>query len=214
MKKFLVAIVAVLFAAPSFAQISSGGFSLTESTVYYGMRMGLNVSNLTGDTDGFSGSKAGLNLAGVVGIRVSDSTPIFLESGLYFTQRGAKKNKNTYANLNYLEIPVLLKYGIQATDEIAVLPFIGPTFSYGIGGKEKLGDGASKDDSFSNDIADFKRLDAGIKIYTTGQTEVWDGKSNISTKSLHEVQIVHVRESADDASVHNGAFFVNLGVNF
>jgi hypothetical protein len=34
MKKFLVAIVAVLFAAPSFAQYSSGGFSLSESTVY------------------------------------------------------------------------------------------------------------------------------------------------------------------------------------
>ena len=65
MKKFLVAIVAVLFAAPSFAQISSGGFSLTESTVYYGMRMGLNVANLTGDTEGFSGANAGLNLAGV-----------------------------------------------------------------------------------------------------------------------------------------------------
>ena len=101
MKKFLVAIVAVLFAAPSFAQISSGGFSLTESTVYYGMRMGLNVANLTGDTEGFSGANAGLNLAGVLGLRISDSTPIFLESGLYFTQRGAKKDKNTYANLNY-----------------------------------------------------------------------------------------------------------------
>ena len=29
MKKFLMAIVAVLFAAPSFAQYSSGGFSLS-----------------------------------------------------------------------------------------------------------------------------------------------------------------------------------------
>ena len=49
MKKFLVAIVAVLFAAPSFAQYSSGGFTLSESTVYYGARVGLNVSTLTGD---------------------------------------------------------------------------------------------------------------------------------------------------------------------
>jgi hypothetical protein len=211
MKKFLVAIVAVLFAAPSFAQFNSGGFSLNESTVYYGMRLGLNVSNLTGDM-AENGSKAGLNFAGVLGLRISDSTPIFLESGLYFTQRGAKKNKNTYANLNYLEIPVLLKYGIQATDEIAVLPFIGPTFSYGIGGKEKLGDGASKDDSFSNDIADFKRLDAGIKIgcgaeYNKLYLEMGYqfGLSNIADWKVN---------ATDDASVHNGAFFVNLGVNF
>ncbi len=209
MKKFLVAIVAVLFAAPSFAQISSGGFSLNESTVYYGLRMGLNVSNLTGDaTD--TGAKPGLNLAGVLGIRVSDSTPIFLESGLYYTQRGAKKNKNTYANLNYLEIPILLKYGIQATDEIAVLPFIGPTFSYGISGKSKYGD-ADKVDSFSNDLLDFKRLDAGIKLgcgaeYNKLYLEMGYqfGLSNIADWKI----------GADDASVHNGAFFVNLGVNF
>ena len=49
MKKFLMAIVAVLFAAPSFAQMGSGGFTLSESTVYYGIRMGLNVSTITGD---------------------------------------------------------------------------------------------------------------------------------------------------------------------
>ena len=210
MKKFLVAIVAVLFAAPSFAQISSGGFSLTESTVYYGMRMGLNVANLTGDTEGFSGANAGLNLAGVLGLRISDSTPIFLESGLYFTQRGAKKDKNTYANLNYLEIPVLLKYGIQATDEIAVLPFIGPTFSMGIAGKMKSGEGSDKESSFGSDR--FNRLDAGIKFgcgaeYNKLYLEMGYqfGLSNIADWKVN---------ATDDASVHNGAFFVNLGVNF
>ena len=41
----------------------------------------------------------------------------------------------------------------------------------------------------NNETMSERLLDAGIKIYTTGQTEVWDGKSNISTKSLHEVQI-------------------------
>lgn len=214
MKKFLVAIVAVLFAAPSFAQISSGGFSLTESTVYYGMRMGLNVANLTGDTEingaNFSGANAGLNLAGVLGLRISDSTPIFLESGLYFTQRGAKKDKNTYANLNYLEIPVLLKYGIQATDEIAVLPFIGPTFSMGIAGKMKKGEGTDKESSFASD--NFNRLDAGIKFgcgaeYNKLYLEMGYqfGLSNIADWKVN---------ATDDASVHNGAFFVNLGVNF
>ena len=210
MKKLLVAIVAVLFAAPSFAQFNSGGFSLNESTVYYGMRLGLNVSNLTGDMDD-NGAKAGLNFAGVLGLRISDSTPIFLESGLYFTQRGASKDKNTYVSLNYLEIPLLLKYGIAATDEIAVLPFIGPTFSYGVGGKMKGGEGADKESSFGSNK--FTRPDVGIKVgcgaeynklylemgYQFGLTNIADWK---------------IPGKNDDASVHNGAFFVNLGVNF
>ena len=86
MKKILVAIVAVLFAAPSFAQYSSGGFTLSESTVYYGARVGLNVSTLTGDETSDAKAKAGMNLGGVIGLRVSDATPIFLESGVFRLQ--------------------------------------------------------------------------------------------------------------------------------
>jgi len=208
MKKFLVAIVAVLFAAPSFAQLSSGGFSLNESTVYYGIRMGLNVANLTGDVQE-NGAKAGLNLAGVLGIRVSDSTPIFLESGLYYTQRGAKKNKNTYSDLNYLEIPVLLKYGIQATDDIAVLPFVGPTFALGISGKSKAGDGIDKENSFGSDK--FKRADVGFKLGCGAEY------NKLYLEAGYQFGISNIadwKDGADDASVHNGAFFVNLGVNF
>ena len=95
MKKFLVAIVAVLFAAPSFAQYSSGGFSLSESTVYYGVRMGLNFATVTGDLPSdVKGAKTGFNFGGVLGLRVSQTTPIFLESGLYYTERGCKNGDN------------------------------------------------------------------------------------------------------------------------
>ena len=210
MKKFFAAIVAVLFAAPSFAQYSSGGFSLSESSLYYGLRIGMNVSTLTGDIDQVAdvSSKVGLNLGGVVGLRVSDSTPLFLESGLYFSMRGAKKDDNSVA-LNYLEIPILMKYGIQATDEIAVLPYLGPTFGFGIGGKWKTA-GKGSVNSFASDR--FLRPDVGLKLgcgveynklyaelgYQFGITNIADWKKN----------------ATDDASVHNGAFFVNIGVNF
>lgn len=210
MKKFLVAIVAVLFAAPSFAQYSSGGFTLSESTVYYGMRLGLNVSNLTGDTEGFSGAKAGLNLAGVIGIRVSESTPIFLESGIYFTQKGCSKEKNNYVNLSYLEIPILLKYGIQVSDDIAVLPFVGPTFSYGIGGKMKGGDGTEKESSFGS--GKYNRGDVGIKIGCGAEY------NKLYLEAGYQFGIANIADWKDlknnDASVHNGALFINLGVNF
>ena len=128
MKKFLVSIVAVLLAAPSFAQFSSGGFELDKESVYYGVRLGITSATLTGhDID--AKSKIGMTLAGVLGLRVSSTTPVFLESGLYYTERGAKN-----IGYNNFEIPLLIKYGIQATDEIAVLPFVGPTFRYGLFG--------------------------------------------------------------------------------
>lgn len=204
MKKFLMAIVAVLFAAPSFAQYSSGGFSLSESSVYYGMRLGLNVSTLTGDDYGkVMGGKAGLNLAGVIGLRVSQSTPIFLESGLYFTQRGGSKDKNTYVDLNYLEIPILMKYGVQVADEVAILPFIGPTFSIGIAGKTKFGDGMPKDSSYDY----FNRTDVGIKLGCGAEY------NKLYLETGYQFGITNIAK-LDDESAHSGAFFINLGMNF
>ena len=208
MKKFLVAIMAVLFSAPSFAQYSSGGFSLSESTVYYGIRLGMNVSTLTGDID--MGSKVGLNVAPIIGLRVSDTTPVFLESGLYFSGLGAKKGKSSIA-LNYLEIPVLIKYGIQASDDIAVLPFVGPTFRYGLfGGKWKT-EGAGKVNSFGGDR--FKRADMGIKLGCGAEY------NKLYLELGYEFGIINIAgwkaaNGIDDGTSHNGNFFVNLGVNF
>ena len=42
MRKFLIAIVACMFAAPSFAQFTSGGFSFDEEHLYWGVRFGIN----------------------------------------------------------------------------------------------------------------------------------------------------------------------------
>lgn len=208
MKKILVAIMAVLFAAPSFAQYSSGGFSLSESSLYYGVRLGMNISNLTGDAPDL-GSKIGLNLGGTVGMRLSDTTPIFLESGLYFTGCGASKDK-TSISLNYLELPILIKYGVQVSDDIALLPFVGPTFRYGLfGGKWKTS-GAGKTDSFGD--GKFKRADVGIKLGCGAEY------NKLYLELGYQFGITNIADwtlvNGDDATAHNGALFVNLGVNF
>ena len=200
MKKFLVAIVAVLFAAPSFAQYSSGGFSLSESTVYYGARVGLNVGWISGDVDGY-GAKAGMNIGGVLGLRVSDATPVFLESGLYFAMQGAKDGKNE-VNLNYLEIPLLIKYGVQVTDEIALLPYLGPTFGLGVAGKIKPGSTGS----FSSD-GGFNRPDVGIKLGCGAEY------NKLYLETGLKFGVTNILDDDNDAA-HNGAWYLNFGVNF
>ncbi len=213
MKKFLAAIVAVLFAAPSFAQYSSGGFSLSESSLYYGLRLGVNFAGIGGDYVDL-GTKTGMNLGGVVGLRLSDTTPVFLESGLYYTERGAKKDKEK-VGLTYFELPVLIKYGIQVSDDIAVLPYIGPYFSYGIAGKGKITNPnksafPAEDVPFSkSSYKKFKHWDMGFKIgcgaeYNKLYAEIGYqfGVANIAKENPAD----------DDAKGH--ALYLNLGVNF
>ena len=205
MKKFLVAIVAMALSMPSFAQFSSGGFSLDEENVYYGVRIGLTVANLGGDASTVKNlnSKVGMTLAGVLGLRISHTAPVFLESGLYYTERGAKKDK-IKMSYNNLEIPILVKYGIKASDDIAVLPFLGPVFAYGIGGKYKY-DGANgkiEDSTFDY----LKRANMGFKLGCGAEYE------NLYLEAGYQFGITDVSKS-DDA-IHSNAFFVNFGVNF
>lgn len=213
MKKVLMSIVAVFFAANSFAQTNSGGFSLSESTVYYGARIGMNISTITGDIPSdYKGAKAGLTLGGVLGLRISDATPLFLESGLYFTQYGASGKGKNNININYLEIPVLIKYGFQATDEISVIPYIGPTVALGITAKTKFLNPTPADpDNYTTTSGfgdnDLNRPNVGIKL---GCGAEWN---KLYLEAGYHFGITNILDSDDDAW-HNGNVFINFGVNF
>ena len=204
MKKILVSIVAALMALPSFAQFSSGGFELNKQNLYFGVRLGMNVATLTGDID--VKSKVGMNLAGVIGLRVSDTTPIFLESGLYYSERGAKDVG--YTNF---EIPLIIKYGIQASDHIALLPFIGPYFSNAFFGKTKIVNAEGKTEKVGT--FDEKRW-TGLKRFNMGFKIGCGAEYNKLYLELgYQLGVTNVSKD-DNLSIHSSGFFANFGVNF
>ena len=222
MKKILVSIVAALMAVPSFAQFSSGGFALDKESVYYGVRFGGTLASINGD---FSvGTKVGLTLAGVVGLRVSSSAPVFLESGLYYTQRGAKDNDYEITH-NNLEIPLVIKYGFQVSDDIALLPFFGPYFAYGISTDEKL----KSQHAMAHDVR-VNRNNMGFKLGCGAEYNKI--RNNMGFKlgcgaeynkiylelgyQFGITNIIDDEYSAewDNKSARNNALFLNVGVNF
>ena len=199
MKKLLVSIVAALMAVPSFAQYSSGGFELDKESLYYGVRFGATVASVSGDYS--VGSKLGMTLAGVVGLRVSSTAPVFLESGLYYTQRGAKEGNITITHDN-LEIPVLVKYGFKATDEIALLPFFGPYFAYAVSSEYKYKGETAPTDQFRPN-----RNNMGFKLGCGAEF------NKIYAEVGYQFGVTNFMDS-DDFTAHNNAFFLNLGLNF
>lgn len=205
MKKFFTAIVAMMLAVPSMAQYASGGFELDRSNLYYGARMGLNLASMSGDGVDTDGMKTGLNLAGVIGMRVSQTSPVFLESGLYYTQRGGKNGDNKMT-LKYLEIPVVIKYGVKATDDIALLPFIGPYFSYGIGGRTKNKvEGVKIDESSFNYV---NHGDMGLKLGCGAEYDM------LYLEVGYQFGIANIADDDIDDTVHGNALFINFGINF
>lgn len=199
MKKLLVSIVAALMAVPSFAQYSSGGFELDKENLYYGIRFGGTLASVGGDIS--VGTKVGLTLAGVIGLRVSSTAPVFLESGLYYTQRGAKEGNITITHDN-LEIPVLVKYGIKATDDIALLPFFGPYFAYAVSSEYKY-----KGETVPTDQFRPNRNNMGFKLGCGAEF------NKIYAEVGYQFGVTNFIDS-DDLTGHNNALFLNLGLNF
>lgn len=201
--------IALFCSLGSFAQYSSGGFSLDEENLYWGVRFGMTSATLGGDLD--LGSKTGMTLGGVIGLRASDSTPVFIESGLYYTERGAKKGK-LRVGYNNLEIPLVVKYGIKATDDIAVLPFFGPYFSYAFSGKTKIQD---KDGNSIISVGTFdekkwnglKRANMGFKLGCGAEY------NKLYFELGYQFGITNVSKF-DEVTAHSNALFANFGVNF
>ena len=222
MKKILVSIVAMLMAAPSFAQFSSGGFDLDKENVYYGLRLGLNLASVSGDEVAGNkadlGMKAGMVLGGVIGLRVSGNTPLFLESGAYYSERGGKKDKIT-ASYNCLDIPLLIKYGIQVSDNIALLPYVGPYFSYAFSGKTKqphiddkgnftsVTDKVGTFDEKRAITGGFSRANMGFKVGCGAEY------NKLYLEAGYQIGITNISK-VDDRSAHSNALYVNFGINF
>ena len=208
MKKILVSLVAILMAAPSFAQFSSGGFELDKQSLYYGVRFGGTIASISGDRS--LGNKVGITLGGVIGLRLSESTPVFLESGLYYTQRGAKDNEWEITHNNF-EIPILVKYGFKVSDDIALLPFVGPYFAYGISGKTKKDDGLGGIEKVSTYDDDewmgLERANMGFKFGCGAEY------NHLYLEIGYQLGVTNISKM-DDVSAHSSAFFANFGVNF
>ena len=139
---------------------------------------------------------------------LSYRAPLYLETGLYYTQKGGKGkidgSRFTY-NLDYLEVPLLLKYDCRVDRDVSIQPFLGGYVAAGVGGKIKDFGHRQAYSSYDDDA--FNRFDGGIKVgcgfqfnYLYAEVGYDFGLSNIS------------RDYFDDA--HTGSLFATIGVNF
>ena len=135
---------------------------------YLGVRLGPAFTYVTSDDARLDGGKwqTGLNVGVVGGFALSESTPVFMETGLYYIEKGGKKDlgggkKMTY-DLNYLEIPVLVKYKYEVDTDFTVEPFAGGYFAMGVGGKIKNFAEREAQSSFRSN--NFRRFDGGLRL--------------------------------------------------
>ena len=214
-KKLMTAVTGIMLAVPAFAQYSEyngrPAYSYRDDhKIYYGLRLGLSLSTINSDEGRLDGGsvQAGLNLVAVIGFQLGPSSPMYLESGLFDTEKGGKgrfEGKKMTYDMNYIELPVLIKYKYEVYDDLSLQPLVGGYLAVGVGGKVKDHHLQQASSSFSSD--NFKRFDAGLRIgcgfeYNMAYMEM-----------AYDFGLANLAHSDFDSS-HNGCFYINCGVNF
>lgn len=177
---------------------------------YYGLRIGPSFSTVNSDDSRLDGgdSQTGLNVGAVVGLPLSNNVPLYFETGLYYTEKGGKKKvsgkKMTY-DLNYLEVPLTLKYVYNIDDHFSLQPLFGGYLSCGVGGKIKNFGDREAQDSFNDD--NFKRFDGGLRVGCGVAYDVF------YADVTYDIGLSNICHDTFDTS-HNGCLTLNFGVNF
>ena len=173
----------------------------------FGVKAGINISNLYSSGDGESESadyKIGPTVGLTVDYRLAES--LYLLSGLEFSVKGAKESIEDYkasANMMYLQLPIHAAYKIDLSDNMKFVVDAGPFLAFGLGGKVKVDE---DDFSVSMDIfgkeedGGAKRLDYGIGVglglevekikvgvsYDLGLANInWDSDYKTKTRSAY-----------------------------
>lgn len=179
---------------------------------YVGFRIGPTFSTVSSDDPYLDGGsmKTGLNVGIAAGTPIMFDTPLYLESGLYFTQKGgegkALGSKFTY-DLQYLEVPILLKYKCEIDHNASIQPFIGGYFAVGVGGKIKDFEYRQAYSSFSSSSDAFKRFDSGLKFGCGAEF------SPFYIEMAYDLGLTNICHDYFDTS-KNGALTLSVGVNF
>lgn len=220
MKSFAIVALTIMMALPAQAQYGRygnprGGYGrVTHSRsalyTYYGFRLGVNGGTVNSDNAFYdAGSmKSGLNVGFNADILLTPTTPLFFETGLMYTEKGGKKSsggsKMTYS-LNYLEVPLVLKYQLKLDNNIAVTPFLGGYLACGVSGKIKDQNLRLAENSFSSD--NFRRFDGGVRLGCGLMLDLF------YVELGYDAGLANISQDSFDAA-HTGTVFANLGINF
>ncbi|MCD8202727.1 MAG: PorT family protein [Prevotella sp.] len=191
---------------------SSGHHSLgiDVGDAYYGFRIGPSFSTVHSgipELDANS-SQTGLTLALLTGIPLTNKVPLYFELGLMYTEKGGKQkwegDKLVY-NLNYLEIPLVIKYVYEIGSDFSIQPMFGGYLACGVGGKTKNYDARTVVHSFSKDM--YRRFDGGLRI------GCGVGFNVAYVDLVYDIGLANICHDSFE-STHNGCLYIDFGVNF
>ena len=210
-KKIITLILAAMMAVPTFAQYETSRmrsrYNHRNTEHYYGLRLGMNIASIScEDAELDLDSRTGLAFGGVYGFQLANNTPVWLETGLFYSEKGGKKKfggEKVTTRLTYLQVPVVCKYSFDVYDDLYIQPFLGGYLALGIAGKTK--EYATHETSSAYNT--FNHFDGGLRIGCGAEYQMVYAEIGV------DFGLANISKD-DFNAAHNRSLFINVGVNF
>ncbi|MBP5219069.1 MAG: PorT family protein [Bacteroidales bacterium] len=131
---------------------------------YGGIKFGVVGSHVSSESEELDGRGVQTGISAGLALGFNMTPDVAFESGLYYVEKGGSSRnsggKFTYG-LDYLEIPLVLKYYVFSPGRRAVFqPYVGAYLGFGVGGEIK--DYGNREAFSSFDNGYFRRGDSGL----------------------------------------------------
>jgi len=183
----------------------------SHTDVYYGLRIGAAFATVNSDDRYLDGGsmKTGLDVGAVVGFQVAYRSPVYFETGLSYIEKGGKGHyegtKFSYS-LDYLQVPLVMKYMIDVDRMFSVQPYVGGYLALGVAGKIKDFGHRQAYSSF-NEKEGIQRFDGGIRIGCGVQYDF------VYAELGYDFGLSNISHDYFDTS-RTGTLFATVGFNF
>lgn len=199
---------------------SQSNLEKKNSKVRFGLKAGVNLSNIQDNASGFDyNSKVGIVVGGLVQIPISKK--LFIQPELLYSMQGSnadipEEETKLKMKMDYLNIPIMVKYNVFDRFFVEAGPQIGFLLSSKI--IADYADDAIFDDGLTLDDKEFKNnIDLSIGIGAS-----YDWTANISTGIRYNIGVSNVykkgMEILDDDGTYgtskNGVFQFSVGYKF
>lgn len=177
--------------------------------VAYGVKGGITFATIAFDPEpgADSGMRAGLAVAGFATIRVGSRLAVQPEA--FFTRKGTSLSDNgvdAKVHLDYLEVPVLLKYAIASSGARDIHVFGGPAVAFKLGAASEAEFGGEPVEvGLDETIED---LDLGIVFGADVQFR------HVVVEGRYTLGLKNISVDPEDAKARNRAFTFVVGVRF
>jgi len=185
------------------------GYSGAYSNTYFGFRFGWAISSVYSQADALDGQSPKSGIMAGVALGTPFYGPMDFETGLYYVGKGGKStgtigSKFTY-NLDYLEVPFVIKYNYFISSVAALEPYFGGFASVGFAGQIK--DYGERKAFSAYEDGYFRHCDAGLRI------GCGLAMGNFYLDAGYDIGLANVGQDLFD-NTRTSCFTLTCGVNF